>query len=94
MVRNGRTKTGARISLREWGHRVRSRGPRWTLLWRPLDRGTAPWDPSLRVRCAEGGVFFRGGELLASVRVTSQEWKSLIKRSKPLVTPFEGLQAG
>ncbi len=22
----------------------------------------------------------------------SQEWKSLIKRSKPLVTPFEGLQ--
>ena len=38
---------------------------RWSLLWRPLDRGTAPWD--LRVRCAAGGVFFRGGGLLASV---------------------------
>ena len=23
---------------------------------------------------------------------SSQEWKSLSKRSKPLVTPFEGLQ--
>ncbi len=51
MVRNGRTKTGARISGMP---RVIVFGPeaprRWSLLWRPLDRGTAPWD--LRVRCA------------------------------------------